>query len=246
MERTGRVATALVVATLLSVSTACSSSKSSSGTPAVTPSSSAAPSSPSSAASTPSTAALTAIVVQPSDLPAGWTSKAAEPDPDEAADQAALVSCIGGRDTSPDKIAEAPSPDYSQGNATISSSVKAFKSQDDVTADTQLLASPKINDCFASLIKTQLTRQAAGATINSVQVAFTPGSGGGPSNVVGTAAGRIALTAQGQSAVAYLDSAFMTGPALEAEVDFENLGGPVPTALRTAVIAKVATRLAQG
>jgi hypothetical protein len=247
MERSARMAAALVAAAALTISTACSSSKSSSGSPAATPTSSAATSpTPSSAASTPSTATLTAIAVQPSDLPAGWTSKPAEPEPDQATNQAALVSCVGGRNTSPDETAHADSPDYSQGEATISSSVKAFSSQSDVTADAQLLASPKINDCFSALIKAQLAKSAAGTTINSVTVAVTPGSGGGPSNVVGTATGQISLTAQGQTAVAFLDVAFISGPSREAEVDFENLGTPVPATLRSAVVAKVAARTAQG
>lgn len=252
MQRSVRVVTVLMTAAVVSVSTACSSSKSSSGSPAKTPSTSSAASSPapstsaSSVTSTPSTATLTAITVQPGDLPAGWTSKPAQPDPNEDAYQAALVTCVGGRDTTPDRVAQVHSPDYSQGQATISSSAKALKSPSDVTADTQLLTSPKINDCYAALIRSELAKSAAGATINSLTVTVTPGSGGGPTNVVGTAAAQISLTAQGQTATAFVDATFITGPSIEAEVDFQNVGAPIPAAVRIPVVANVAARAAQG
>jgi hypothetical protein len=247
MERSARMAAALLAAAALTIPTACSSSKSSSGSPAATPTSSAVTSpSPSSAASTPSTATLTAIAVQASDLPAGWTSQPSQPDPKQDANHAALVSCVGGRDTTPDRLAQADSPDFSQGNAAIASRAAAFKSQSDIAADTQLLASPKINNCYATALRAQLAESQPSATINSIKVAVTPGSGGGPSNVAATATSQISLTIQAQTAVAYIDIAFITGPALGVQITFSNVGQPVATAVRSAVIAKVAARAAQG
>jgi hypothetical protein len=249
MERFTRGAAVLVTGALLCLSTACSSSKSSS-TPSPTAStaaSSTAPSSsPSSAASTPSTATLAAIAVQASDLPAGWTSQPSQPDPKEDANRAALVSCVGGRDTTPDRIAQADSPDFSQGEAGISSRAAAFKSQSDIAADTQLLASPKIDSCYATALRALLAETQPSATINSIKVAVTPGSGGGPSNVAATATSQISLTIQGQTALAYIDIAFITGPSLGVQITFSNVGQPVATAVRSAVIARVAARAAQG
>jgi len=252
MQRLVHMVSVLTAAAVVSVSSACSSSTSSSGSPTTTPPTSSAASSPapstsaSSALSTPSTATLTAITVQPGDLPTGWTGKPAQPDPAADAYQAALVSCVGGRNTNPDRVAQVQSPDYSQGQATISSSAKAMKSPSDVAADAQLLSSPKINDCYATLIRTELAKSAAGATINSLTVTVTPGTGGAPANVVGTAAAQISLTAQGQTATAFIDATFITGPSIEAEVDFQNVGAPIPADVRIPVIANVAARAAQG
>jgi hypothetical protein len=259
MERSTRIAGALVPAAVLSVLTACSSSKSStppSSSPATTPSPTAAstaessalpPSSASSAPSTPSNAALNAISVQPSDLPAGWTTGPVDVDRSEDASHAALVGCVGGRNTTPDRLAEVHSPDYSQGDATISSQVSAFKSASDVAVDVQLLSSPKINACYAALAKAQLgTTVPAGTKINSIKVTVTPGAGGGPSNLAGTATAQINLTINGQTGDAFLNVAYITGPSIEAQVEFQNVGTPIPTALRNSVIAKVAARAARG
>ena len=40
------------------------------------------------------------------------------------------------------------------------------------------------------------------------------------------------------------DTALISGPRIEVEVDFQSVGQPVPTALRSQVIAKVASRAA--
>ena len=75
---------------------------------------------------------------------------------------------------------------------------------------------------------------------------MTPGSGGGPRNVVGHGAGRINVTTGGQVVNLYLNVAFITGPLIEAQVDFQGIGAPVPLATRTAAIATVAARVAAG
>jgi hypothetical protein len=117
----------LAAAAALCVSAACGSASkpastttpsSGGGSSATSGASSSVPSTPVNTAAV--TAALRVITLQRSDLPPGWTATAYQPDPSNAVYQAALVRCVGGRDTSADRVAEAHSPDYSQRNATIS------------------------------------------------------------------------------------------------------------------------------
>ena len=80
----------------------------------------------------------------------------------------------------------------------------------------------------------------------SVRAQASSASGGGPSNVAATVVAQVNLTVQGQTADAFLNVAFITGPSIEAEVDFQNVGAPIPADLRIPVVANVAARAAQG
>jgi hypothetical protein len=232
--------------------TGCSSSKKTSASSSAPPpasSSSAAPAStsasPSASAAAPTAAALLAITLQQTDVPAGFTATPYQADPTDAADQAALVQCVGGRNTAADQTGEQHSPDYGSQDASISSQAASFKTKDDIDADIAIINSPKINDCYTSLAKSQiLPSLPAGSTVNSVSIKITPGSNGGPSNVVGLGVGTVNVTVSGQTATVYLNVAFITGPLIEAEVDFENVGAPVPAATQSALIAAVANRAA--
>ena len=189
---------------------------------------------------------LGAVALQDDDLP-DWTGADYQADPNDAAETAALLACVGGRSTDADRIAQAHSLDYSLGDATIGSDASLFRSTADLTADIANLRSPKISRCYTTLIQSNLADSLPdGTTIHSVSFVITPGSGGGPRNVVARGSGRINVTAAGQIVDLYLNVAFITGPLIEAQVDFQSIGAPVPLATRTALIAKVAARAAAG
>ena len=213
----------------------------------IAPASSGAAGGSSAASRPPATPQLLAITLQPADVPAGWKSTPYQPDPSDAADNAALDKCLGVPDTDSDETGEADSPDYSLANATISSSASSYKSQADITTDTETIKSPKISSCLDALFATQLKPTLpTGSTLGGVSITVTPHTSTEPANVIATAAGTISVTASGQSIVVYLNVAFITGPLIEAEVDFEDVGQPVPVAIQTAAITKVAARAANG
>ena len=72
---------------------------------------------------------LEKIVLQPADLPAGWKGTAYQPDPRDAANHAAMVNCVGARNTESDKVAEAHSEDFALGDAGIHSSASSYRSR---------------------------------------------------------------------------------------------------------------------
>jgi hypothetical protein len=184
-----------------------------------------------------------AIALQPSDLPVGWTATPADPDPDAAAESAQLAQCVGGRDTYADETGDSNSDDYSLDNASIDSEVASMRTADDVKDDTSVVTSPKIDACYDKLAAAQISEGLpAGSTLNSESFTFTPGAAGGPSNVVATAAGKVEVTVNGAVDDLYINVAFITGPLIEAEIDFTNVASPVPAALRASLIAKIAAR----
>ena len=187
------------------------------------------------------------MVLQPADLPSGWKGAPYQPDPNDSANNAAFVKCIGGRDTDSDKVAEAHSSDFSLGDASISSSASSYRSQGDLTNDVAMLHSPKLSTCFEQMMKKQLAAALpAGATIESASINITPGSAGSAANVVATGAGAVKVRVSGQQVPVYLTVAFITGPLIEAEVDTENVGTPVPASVVNPLVATVASRAGKG
>src|SRR5215469_9577030 len=198
------------------------------------PSTSSSPATAASAAAPASLSQLKKLVLQSADLPSGWKGTPYQPDPNDSANNAALVKCAGGRNTDGDKVAEAHADDFALGDASISSSASSYRSQSDLDSDVAMLHSPKLSACFEQMVKKQLaTSLPAGATIDSASITITPGSAADPANVVATGAGTIKVRVNGQQVPVYLTVAFITGPLIEAEVDTENVGTPVPSSVVT-------------
>jgi hypothetical protein len=226
---------------------ACSSSASKNGSTSSVSTPGSSSGAATSSAAPASLSQLKKIVLQPADLPAGWKGTPYQPDPRDAADQAAMVRCVGARNTESDKVAEAHSDDFALGDANISSSASSFRSQSDLDTDVAILHSPKLPACYEQLVKKELGASLpAGATIDSASFKFTPGSAGGPANVVATGTGTVKVSVSGQQVPLYATVAFITGPLIQAVVDAENPGTPVPASVVNAMVAKVATRAAEG
>ena len=191
-------------------------------------------------------AALRKIVLQATDLPVGWKSEPADQsDSTDDPEQAALVRCVGGTNTSAHEVAKVESNSYSSGTSSISSSATRYRSKADIAADVALLKRPLVAPCFQALLKRDLAKSPpSGTKIGTVSVHVTPGAGGGPANVAATLVATITLTASGRTVVLFENVAFITGPLIEAQVDFSALAKPVPQALRTKLIAVVAGRAA--
>jgi hypothetical protein len=200
------------------------------------------------AAPTPaSLSQLKKIVLQPADLPSGWKGAPYRPGPNDSANNAALTKCVGARNTDSDIVAEAHSDNFALGNAGISSSATSYRSQSDLNADVTTLHSPKFSPCFGQMIKKEIAASLpAGATVESASIKIAPGSAGGPANVVATDTGTVKLGVNGQQVPVYVTAAFITGPLIEAEVDAENVGTPVPASVVNRLVATVAARAAKG
>jgi hypothetical protein len=185
------------------------------------------------------------MVLRQGDLPSSWKATPAEPDSSDGSDQAQLMRCVGARNTDKDQVATADSHDYTLGEATLSSSASSYKSQSDLDSDIALLKSPKLTSCFTQLLKKQLaTSLPKGASLGAVSVKFSPGPGSGPANVAGSGSATVSVTAGGQHLKLFIDFVYLTGPLIEAEVDAQSVGSPVPAAVLQAAVKAVAGRTA--
>jgi hypothetical protein len=206
-------------------------------------------SSPSSPASlSPATRAqLEAIVLQTGDVPTGWTSKPYEANPNADADEAALATCVGVPSTADHKAADAYSADFALGDASISSSATSYQSQSDLDVDVAMLNNPKLSPCYDQMMKKGLAASLPdGSTLESASFTVTPGSAGGPANIIATGAGTGTVTVSDQKVTFFVSVAFITGPLMEATVNNFSIGEPFPAAVEKSLFAAVATRAAKG
>lgn len=185
------------------------------------------------------------VLIQPSDLPTGWTASAAAVSASRAADATAFAQCMGVRDTGPDVVATGVSPNYTSGSAVVSSTATSFANATDVQVDTAAFIDPKAPTCFIQVEKARLAATLPKtAVVKTVTLKITPGAGGGPSNVVATGTGTIAYTLSGKTTTSNYDLVYITGPRVEAQVGFSSTGTAVAAAVKAAVVAKVAARVA--
>jgi hypothetical protein len=249
----GRVIFAFATAGLacvVAVFAGCSSSSSKTTTSTVvgnlSSSSSTAAASPS--VSPASAAQLAKIVLQPADFPVGWEHTPYEPDPAESAAAGEFAKCLGVPNRDTDQVAEAHSGDFALGDARISSEAYSLRSQSEVDADIAGLHSAKASPCYEQELRNVIASAApGGAPIESVSFKITPGSAGGPANVVATGAGTFRFKVGGSvySRAGVVSVAFITGPLIEADVTVNSAGAPVPTALMGSLVVAVARRAAQ-
>jgi len=54
------------------------------------------------------------------------------------------------------------------------------------------------------------------------------------------------VAVSGRRTAVYQSIAFITGPLIEAQVDFENVGSPLPATTQNALIENFAARIAKG
>jgi hypothetical protein len=196
---------------------------------------------------TPATVAqLRKIVLQATDLPPGWKRSPVASD-DGTNSNEDLAACVGAKNTDADQIASVDSDDYDLGNAEISASASSYKSQSDLATDIAIIKSPKFLSCTTQGLKQELaTSMPKGTTVGAVSLKFTAGPGRGPANVVGSGSMSMPVIGNAGKMTVYVDFVYLTGPLIEAEVDAENLGAPVPASVLQAAVQAVASRAATG
>jgi hypothetical protein len=192
-----------------------------------------------------SSAQLQSILLQPGDLPSTWTGTTYKPDSSSTSEQAAaLKQCLGVKDTSPDQVGVAYSDEYTMANADITSVARSFNSEADVQSDEAGYLGDNVDNCFDKVVRADAGGLPPGTTLDDVTMVFTPGSAGLASNVVGIGRGEVQVTQNGDQVILYEDIAFIRGPMIEAEIEFENPAQPVDSTLENQLNKTVAARVA--
>lgn len=189
---------------------------------------------------------LKKLVLSTADFPIAWKGTVHQVAPNDAAWRASFVKCLAVRNTDSDKVSEAYSQDFTLGDAVVVSNATSYRSQMDIDTDVGAIQGPKFAPCIDQLMKKQSAQSQPPGNPIIASFKITPGSAGGPANVVGTGTGTIKSSVNGHQVVFYLSFAYITGPLIEAEVDTSNIGVPVPASEVKSLAAALATRAAKG
>jgi hypothetical protein len=192
----------------------------------------------------PTEAALKAMVLQQTDLPSGWTGTAYEPDPTDAKNKAQFAQCTGHRNTESDKVTEVHSDDYNSGPSQLSSQAASYSSADAIAEDTAAMQSPKATSCYEQMAKTAIPASLpTGMKVEHLTVKIGKPNAGDPSNLIAWGDATVVVSQDGQQTTVYTAAAFIVGPLVEAEVDFTNVGAPIPESVRQQLATIVADRV---
>jgi hypothetical protein len=196
-------------------------------------------------------------VLRPADFPAGpagWAHTPYKPDPAGPATGftgAEFAKCAGVPNSYTEQVAEAHSGDFDKGiddgDAEISSDAYSFRSQSAVDVDVAALHRAKAAPCYEQQERQALAGGAPpGGPIELVSFKLTPGSAGGPANVVATTASTVKITSSGGTVVeGSVSIVLITGPLIEVAVETIIFEAPMPASLVDSLVAAVASRAAQ-
>jgi len=244
--RIGRLPCAAGLLLLSTVLAGCTSTVTGAASPvggaSAAPTGTAAPTGP----PAPDSAQLQAAEVQLADLPSGWTAgTGAEFD---GAMMDTFAECLGRPESPGDRLMEAGSPAFSDASGHgVHSSAVSYRSATVVDSVAALFRAPKAAACFTQGVLTELadTTVPPGASLGTPHVVVTPGSGGGPDNVVATAAVRLPVVTQAGAAVTvYADFVVLRGRTTTALLGLGSFGAPLSREVRDPVVQALARRIA--
>jgi hypothetical protein len=186
-------------------------------------------------------AGAAALLLKPSDLP-GWKATPDQKDPADKAFDDQLAACVGRPSPTTYTTASADSPNFSMGNAEVSSQAQFVRTVEDFKADVAAVRGPKYAPCVRNGLARFLPRQLPpGASLQSIAVKPLPIAGYGEFSARFRAT--ITLLIQGQPVSVYQDAILLGKGRVELTASFSNMGQPFDPALAQALVTKLSTRL---
>jgi hypothetical protein len=181
------------------------------------------------------------LLLKPSDLP-GWKATPDQKDPADKAFDDQLAACVGRPSPSTYTTASADSPNFTMGNAEVSSQAQLVRTVEDFKADVAAVRGPKYAPCVRNGLAKFLPGQLPpGASLQSIAVKPLPIAGYGEFSARFRAT--ITLLIQGQPVSVYQDAILLGKGRVELTASFSNMGQPFDPALAQALVTKLSTRL---
>ena len=184
------------------------------------------------------------LVLQQADLPS-WPATPHVDDPREDDFGKQLAACVGAPPPDTSTSAEVDGPDFSMGDAEVSSSASFDRTLELAQQDLAALKSAELPECVKSFavqeLRAALAEQTPGASLSSVS--FDPRTVAHFGDA--TVGFRLVATikVQGQTIKAYQDLVFLVKGRAGVAAAFSNVGRPFDEALETLLIDKLGVRL---
>jgi hypothetical protein len=183
-----------------------------------------------------------ALLLRLSDLPGGWRATPYRQDLVDKAINQQLAACLGRPSPETYTTVDLFSPDFSMGNAGVSSEAQLVKTADDFKADVAALRGPRFASCVKRILARFVPRVFTGASVRSIVLQPLPVASYGQFSMGYRAT--ITLGSQGQTLVIYDDEVLLGKGRIELSASFSNQERPFDAALRRALAAKLGARLA--
>jgi hypothetical protein len=188
------------------------------------------------------TARARTIVLQQSDMPAGWRGAAHTETPLETERARAISICLGRPDPDTFRSARVYGPDLTMGQSQVSSIATVLNTVEDAQADLAAVRGPKYGQCLVPAFRDDLRRQATDARVENVASepltveSFGDGSVG------------IRLTADlvypDRTDKLFADLVYMSKERTTVSATFFSFGQPFPTQLKEALVSRMGHRIA--
>lgn len=109
------------------------------------------------------------VLLEQADLPAPWKGAAHTADPSEKDRARQIAACLGRPDPETTRSAIVYGADLTLEQAQVSSVATVLNTPDDAQADLAAIQGPGYGDCVLASLKTDLERQAPGATVQNLR-----------------------------------------------------------------------------
>ena len=188
------------------------------------------------------TAIANTIVLQVSDLPAGWRGAAHTETELERTRSRELSVCIGRGDPARNRSALVYGPDLSMGQTQVSSIATVVERAEDARSDLDAVRGPKFGDCVVKALTGDLRRQAADAKVEGVAHASLPVEQFGDGSV-GT---RITanLVYPDRTDRIFADLIYISKDRAAVSATFFSFNQPFPATLQQALASRMGNRIA--
>jgi hypothetical protein len=191
----------------------------------------------------PTQASAARLVVQQTDLPAGWTARPHSPDPAVDQEAAAIAACL--HVPSPDRQVTVDGDDLRSATGPTSFGVRSRAAFVRTAASVRAVAKAARGDRFHACVKKEATAllvaRVSTGTVTNVRVADLSVPHHGDTTVAYRLTATITASSQEQEVVA--DSIVYTRGRAEIAIGLTGVGAPVPSGVERAVLDAVGTRL---
>ena len=188
------------------------------------------------------TARARTIVLQQSDMPAGWRGAAHTETPVELERARDISRCLGRPDPETFRSTRVHGPDLTLGQTQVSSIATVLNTVEDAKADLAAVRGPKYGECLIPAFRDDLRRQAADARVENVATEPLPVESYGDGSV------GIRLTADlvyaDRTDRLFADLVYISKDRTTVSATFFSFAQPFPAQLEEALVSRMGNRIA--
>lgn len=193
-------------------------------------------------ATPPSAAMLRELLLNASDMPAGWAATPHKADPKATAENAAQAACLSVPDVQKDRVADVYSPSFALSGANVTSEAISFRSEDFTAADVASLRSTKWASCLNAALRRSLPATLpSGMTITSL---MSKATSAGTTGILGYSDTILVVSYKGGRFSIYSRSVYIDQNLHAIVLTFTDPGQPFPTRLQQRLTAALLARSA--